>query len=87
MSTIVIPGNHTFFVRWSCRRCGHEGGVAKTTVPLPKSALTEDAVKHLFEALKLKLVKVHQRQGCIASYEDFTIERGKAENAELVGLV
>lgn len=83
---IEIPGNHTFYVRWSCRRCGHKGGVARTTIPLPKSALTEDVVRHLLEELKVKLPRVHQRQGCIASFEDFIVERGVEEDAKLVGL-
>jgi hypothetical protein len=87
MSTIEIPGQHVFYVRWSCRKCGHTNGVAKTTIPLPKDSLTPDVVRNLFEALKQKLPKVHQRQGCIASIEDFRIERGRTEDAVLVGLV
>ncbi len=88
MSTIVIPGNHVFFVRWSCRRCGHTGGVAKTTIPLPESALTTAVVKNLFEALKQKLVKKHlSGQGCVATIEDFRIERGTPQDAAIVGLV
>jgi hypothetical protein len=87
MSTITIPGQHIFYVRWSCRKCGHENGVAKTTIPLPQTALTTEVVQNLFEALKQKLPKVHQRQGCIASIEDFRIERGKSEDAKIVGLV
>jgi hypothetical protein len=85
---IEIPGNHVFFVRWSCRRCGHAGGVAKTTIPLPESALTEPVVRNLFDALRQKLVKKHLAgQGCAATVEDFRIQRGQPEDAQIVGLV
>lgn len=87
MATIEIPGQHTFFVRWSCRRCGHTGGVAKTTIPLPQDALTDPVVRNLFTALRDKLVRKHQLQGCIACREDFRIERGTPEDATIVGLV
>jgi hypothetical protein len=87
MPAIQIPGQHIFYVRWSCRKCGHSAGVAKTTIPFPKSALSEDVVRNLFDALKQKLPKVHARQGCIATIEDFRIERGTSEDAKIVGLV
>lgn len=88
VSTIQIPGQHVFVVKWGCRRCGHQGGIAKTTIPLPREALNEAVVRNLFAALRQKLVKVHQRsQGCIATIEDFTIERGTWNEAKIAGLV
>lgn len=88
MPTIEIPGARVFFVRWSCRKCGHRGGVAKTTVPFPREALTEAVVRNLFAALRQKLVKVHMRgQQCIATVEDFDIERGHESDAKIVGLL
>lgn len=88
MSTIVIPGNHVFFVRWGCRKCGHERGVAKTTIPLPAHALNEVAVRALFDALKQKLMRKHfAGQGCLATIEDFRITRGTPDDAQIVGLV
>jgi hypothetical protein len=88
MSTIAIPGPHAFYVRWACRRCGHQGGFAKTTLPLVTPDWTEPMMRHLFEALRVKLVKVHMRgQGCIAVPDDFRIERGVPEDAQIAGLI
>lgn len=44
-------------------------------------------MRHLLDSLRVKLVKVHQRQGCIASPSDFVVERATEEDAHLVGLV
>ena len=75
-------------VCWDCRRCGHTGGVARTTVPIIDRSWTEDMFRHLFDALRLKLVKVHMRSGsCIPTPEDFIVRRATEEEAKLVGLV
>jgi hypothetical protein len=88
MATIEIPGPATFYVRWSCRRCGHIGGFAKTTVPIVTREVTEPMMRNLLEALRVKLVKVHMRgQQCIAVPEDFRIERGAPEDVKISGLV
>lgn len=92
MSNIIIPGELIFFSRWKCRRCGKGikpntvQGVAKTTIPLPRSAFTPDVTKEFLNALRVKLVKVHAREGCIASPSDFIIEGGSEEDAKRVGL-
>ena len=88
MSIIKIPGPPALYVRWSCRRCGHTGGFAKTTLPIVDKTWTEDMMRYLFDVLRLKLVKVHARgQGCIAAPDDFKIERGAPEDVEISGLV
>lgn len=88
MGAISIPGTPTFVVRWSCRRCGHTGGVAKTAVPIVTKDWTEPMIRNLLDALRQKLVKVHMRQGkCIPTIEDFIIERGCEEDVRIVGLV
>jgi alpha-D-ribose 1-methylphosphonate 5-triphosphate diphosphatase PhnM len=44
--------------------------------------------RHLFDALRSKLVKLHmKRQQCIASHDDFVVERATEADATLVGLV
>jgi hypothetical protein len=64
------------------------GGFAKTTVPIVNKDWTEDMMRNLFDALRLKLVKVHMRgQGCIAVPDDFKVERGVPEDAQIAGLV
>lgn len=88
MSTIQIPGPHVFYVRWSCRRCGHTGGFAKTTLPIVTKEWTEPMMRNLFDALRLKLVKVHMRsQACVPTPDDFIIERGVPGDATIAGLV
>lgn len=93
MSNIVIPGELIFFVRWSCRRCGKGikpntvQGVAKTTIPLPRSAFTPDVTREFLNALRTKLVKIHSAgEFCMASPSDFIIEGGSEEDAKSVGL-
>lgn len=61
------------YVRWRCRRCGFSEGVAKTNIPV--NDWNEPMVRALLDTLKQKLVKAHQRQWCIATVEDFVIER------------
>ena len=74
MSVIVEPPQSYYVhVRWSCRRCGHTGGRANTTLPIN---LTEsDAGREvMLMQLRKKLVRVHQKQMCIALPSDFVIE-------------
>ena len=60
-------------VGWRCLRCGHRGGVAKTTLPLDCRG-SEDLWAMMLAQLRKKLVRVHQRsQGCIAIPDDFVI--------------
>ena len=71
---LIIPGPSLLFVRWSCRRCGHSTGVARTTVPVAELADNEDVMRRLYDALRVKLVRKHMLgQGCIASPSDFDL--------------
>lgn len=87
MTTIVMPP--PLAVAWSCRRCGHTGGSAKCTIPV--YGWNEEMMRTLLDSLRCKLVKIHQRQGCIATIDDFVIERalerGKPEEKQVVGLI
>lgn len=88
MSNIVIPGPSTFVVKWGCRRCGHKTGVARTTVPIVNQSTSEPEMRELLASLRRKLVRLHQdRQGCIATVEDFTLQRATEEEARIVGLI
>jgi hypothetical protein len=75
MPDITVVSPPLLMVSWSCKRCGHAGGVAKTTVPIEPTFTT--AMGHvMLGQLRKKLVRVHQRgQGCIALPDDFVIER------------
>jgi len=76
-----------FYVRWSCRRCGHTGGLAKSNIPI-NPQWNEAMMRTLFDSLRTKLVQIHARgQGCLAAHGDFMLERGCPEDAEIVGLV
>lgn len=87
MPGIAIP-NATFYVRWSCRKCGHHGGFAQTAVPIVTKDWTEDMMRPLLDALRAHLVIVHARgQACIASHDDFLLERGAPEDQKISGLV
>jgi hypothetical protein len=72
MAGIVLAGPSQLYVQWSCRRCGHRGGIAKTTVPVGRE-WNEPMMRHLFDSLRQKLVRVHLRQGCVAVVDDFEI--------------
>lgn len=71
-ASLVIPGASTLYVQWSCRRCGHKGGIAKTTFPIT-TEWNEPLIRPLLDALKQKLVRVHMKAGCIATMEDFSV--------------
>ncbi len=75
MPNVQIVAPPLLVVSWSCSRCGHTGGMAKTTIPIEPTFTT--AMGHtMLDQLKKKLVRVHQRgQGCIALPDDFTIGR------------
>jgi hypothetical protein len=75
MAGIVLAGPPQLYVQWACRRCGFTGGVAKTTLPLNVAEFTEPMMQELLATLRRKLVRKHQRQGCIAVPDDFRIER------------
>lgn len=75
MPNIIIPGPSLLYVQWGCKRCGHRGGVARTTVPMGDAQDSEELMRVLLESLRRKLVRVHQRgQRCIASVDDFIID-------------
>lgn len=45
-------------------------------------------MRNLLDSLRLKLVHIHMRgQGCIATPDDFVLERGAPADAEIAGLV
>jgi len=45
-------------------------------------------LRALFETLRQRLVIIHARSApCVASHEDFVIERGAPPDKEIVGLV
>lgn len=72
---VTLAGPPLVTVGWSCRRCGHTGGMARTTFPIEPTWTTAMGATMLAE-LRKKLVRVHQRgQGCIALPEDFVIGR------------
>ncbi len=78
----------TFYVRWSCRRCGHTGGFARTTMPIVTPDWTEPMMRNLLNGLRRKLIGVHMRgQGCIAVGDDFVLERGVPSDKVIAGLV
>jgi len=75
MPDVKIATPPLLMVSWSCKRCGHTGGVAKTTIPIEPTFVTAMGAVMLSQ-LKQKLVRVHQRgQGCIAIPDDFVIGR------------
>ena len=84
---IGLVGPSQFWVRWACRRCGHQHGVARTTAPMVGPETPEFQIRNLLDSLRVKLVKVHMKQGCIASVEDFVLERVRESDREIVGLV
>jgi hypothetical protein len=87
MGTIEIPGPTALFVRWDCRRCGHKGGFAQTTIPVTPD-WNEDMMRHLFDALRDRLVQIHLKgQGCVAAHDDFIISRGVPEDRQISGLI
>lgn len=73
-------------VSWSCRRCGHTGGVAQTTIPLDPH-WTEAMGRVLLDQLRLKLVRVHQKQGCLATPEDFRVGPWRPIGKDIVGQI
>lgn len=44
-------------------------------------------MRELLVSLRRKLVKIHLRQGCVATVEDFVITRGAPEQKTIIGLV
>ncbi len=60
------------YVRWNCRRCGHQGGMARTTVPFDWNQ-GEAMRAILIDQLRKKLVRVHQKSGCVAVPTDFEV--------------
>lgn len=71
MPDLVISTPPNVYVGWGCRRCGLTGGIARTTFPLD-TRWDEAMGRQLFTELRLKLTRVHQKQGCFASPDDFT---------------
>jgi len=84
---IAIATPSLIWVAWSCRRCGHTGGVARTTIPL-ETYWTESMGREMFAQLRQKLVRVHMKQGCIAVPDDFVLSRHVPDRSqELLGVV
>lgn len=82
MLTVAAPA--LLYVRWDCTRCGHTGGMARTTIPFDLSH--HEAFQRIAQdELRKKLVRVHQaKQGCIALPDDFTIWRVNPHGDRLV---
>lgn len=89
---ITLAGPSLTYVSWGCRRCGHTGGVARTTVPIPNN-WTEEMGRVLFRTLRVHLVKTHQRESqnrgriCVAAPEDFTIGQYIPPGKKVAGLI
>lgn len=87
MSGVTLAGPPLVYVSWSCRRCGHAGGMARTTFPID-TKWTEDMGRTLFQALRKKLVRVHSnRQGCIAVPDDFVVSQFIPDGKRVLGIV
>ncbi len=86
MSDVKIEGPPSFYVSWHCRRCGMRNGLARARIPVTPD-WNESMMRTLFDSLRQKLVKIHMRSGCIATTEDFVLERGKPESKQIVGVV
>lgn len=76
MSVIAAHPSATY-VRWGCKRCGHRGGMARTTVPFDFSTTQRDGSKDvMFKELIRALIRKHyQRQQCVAIETDFIVEQ------------
>ncbi len=75
MADVQIGGPSLLYVRWGCRRCGFQGGRARTTAPLVDGTSEQgDLVTVLLETLRDKLQRTHGAKGCYATREDFIIE-------------
>lgn len=84
---ITIPGPSLLYVRWSCRRCGHTGGVARTTVPVDETFRGE-LLRTLLDSARQKIVRIHQRgQGCIALPADVVLEPYVPQGKERKGVL
>ncbi len=88
MGHIALATPALFYVRWHCTRCGHRNGVARTTSPFVGPETPEAAMRELLAALRKKLIKIHMKSGCIATVEDFILERMEHTTGKpVVGLV
>jgi hypothetical protein len=74
--SLAIAHPHATYVRWGCRRCGHRGGMARTTVPFDFSQTQRDGSRDvMFKELIRALIRKHwQRQHCVAIESDFIVE-------------
>lgn len=77
MISVIAAHPSATYVRWGCRRCGHRGGMARTTVPFDFSQTQQDSSRDvIFRQLILKLQRVHlKRQGCFALEAEFIVEQ------------
>jgi hypothetical protein len=72
---IVIPGPSQLQVQWGCRRCGVDGLIARSTLPVT-AEYTEAMIRPMLDGLRLVLVRKHQLfHACVASPEDFILRR------------
>ena len=72
--SVTLAAPALIYMRWDCARCGHTGGMARTTVPFALDSADLHAI--MIDQLRKKLVRTHQaKQGCIALPEDFVIWR------------
>jgi hypothetical protein len=84
--TSKIQGPPPLTVSWSCRRCGHQGGMAQTLIPVV--GWDEPMIRPLLDDLRKKLVTLHYtRQHCVAVVEDFVIQAYVSPAHTLVGRV
>lgn len=81
--TVAMPA---VYVGWGCRRCGHTGGVARTTLPVP-AEWPEAYGRVMFLQLRHKLVRVHQKSGCIATPDDFHFYPYRKPGQDVLGKI
>jgi hypothetical protein len=88
MPDVTLAGPPLVYVSWSCRRCGHKGGMARTTFPI-ETRWTEAMGRTMFDELRKKLVRVHQAMhSCIAVPDDFVVSRFEPKDGKaIMGIV
>lgn len=84
--TVIEATAPPLYVAWGCRRCGLNGQVARTTIPVTN--WSREMYRQLLADLRLKLVRSHlERHGCNAAFDDFWIDRHVPSGKTLVGRI
>ena len=87
MSTIkpALEGPPQLWVKWSCRRCGFTGGVARATFHIPEG-FPEESMRLLLNDLRLKklIPRHYELHKCLAVADDFIIEPTVPDHKVLV---